>query len=61
MYATHSHDREPEQLPIQGRCGRPVSDSRLKVKARRHERRRSRAEVREAYNWSGEGPAAGNG
>lgn len=51
MYNTHSHDREPAALPIQGRCFRPVSDPRLKVKARRHERRRSRLEVR---NWIGE-------
>jgi hypothetical protein len=57
MDTTPLHDRELGLLPLRGRFLRPVADPSLKVKARRHERRRSRLEVRSCLvEW-----LAGNG
>ena len=37
-------------MPLRGRCSGSVTDSRLKVKARRQERRKAREEIR---HWRG--------
>lgn len=42
-------------MPMQGRCSRQVCDHRLKVKVRRHERRKSREVIR---MWLGDSPGS---
>jgi len=52
MHLHHHHDKGPGFLPTQGRCFRPISDHRLKTKARRQERRKARETIRA---WLAEG------
>ncbi len=40
------YDKGPGFMPIQGRGSRQVCDHRLKVKVRRHERRKTREVIR---------------
>ena len=47
----HHRRRELSIMPTQGRCSGSVNDHRLKVKARRHERRKTREEIR---HWLGD-------
>ncbi len=42
----HHYDKDPGFLPMHGRCSRQVSDCKLKVKVRRHERRKTREVIR---------------
>jgi hypothetical protein len=54
MNSLHQLEKEPGFMPLQGRGSRQVCDHRLKVKVRRHERRKCRAVIR---IWLGEGLA----
>ena len=39
-------EKDPGFMPIQGRCSRQLNDSKLKLKVRRHERRKTREVIR---------------
>ena len=54
MHSLHYYEKGPGFMPTQGRCSRQVCDTRLKVKVRRQERRKSREVIR---IWLGEGLA----
>ncbi len=40
------YEKGPGFMPMHGRCSRQVSDCKLKVKVRRHERRKTREVIR---------------
>ncbi|MBC8127798.1 MAG: hypothetical protein H8M99_11720 [Gloeobacteraceae cyanobacterium ES-bin-144] len=51
MNNLHHYEKGPGFMPMQGRCSRQVCDTKLKVKVRRQERRKSREVIR---LWLGE-------
>lgn len=51
MNSLHYSEKGPGFMPTQGRCCRQVHDQKLKVKARRQERRKTREAIR---MWMGD-------